>query len=103
MAIFTKIASAINDIFFNPKNNNEINITQEDDCSDREIISANESDCISSDFNDEMLMLEMMKLGYDPSSYTKDQMIEIIFDKMNKNKPLVADSNTQNSLQTQQI
>jgi len=45
--------------------------------------------CIASDFTDDMLAMEMMRLGYDPANMDKQQMIEILYTHMDSNKPTV--------------
>jgi len=45
--------------------------------------------CIASDFTDDMLAMEMMRLGYDPANRDKQQMIEILYTHMDSNKPTV--------------
>lgn len=44
-------------------------------------------DAILTDFKKPELMHELMKLGIDPSNYTKDEMIDVVIAEMKKRKP----------------
>lgn len=43
--------------------------------------------CLVSDFSDEMLAMETMRLGVDPSNLSRDEMMDIIYQAMELNKP----------------
>lgn len=104
MAIFSNTVKAINKIFFDSINSKkEITDSHEENISE-EPSTKKTCDCIATDFTDEMLMMEIMRLGHDPANYTKDQMMKIIFDKMDQNKPLTinVDEAKQNKNQLQQ-
>lgn len=87
MAFFVNTVRVINEIFGSRKVNDEpidLNIDSEQEA---ELDITPSCECIATDFSDDMLMMEIMRLGLDPSNYTKNQMMEIIFDKMNQSKP----------------
>lgn len=44
--------------------------------------------CIAADFPDDMLAIEIMKLGHDPSNLNRSQMIEMLYQKMEEQKPV---------------
>lgn len=44
--------------------------------------------CIDADFPDDMLALEIMKLGYDPANLNRAQMIEMLYERMEQQKPV---------------
>lgn len=48
--------------------------------------------CIASDFTGNMLVMEMMRLGHDPANMDKKQMIEILYQHMESNKPVAIES-----------
>lgn len=50
--------------------------------------------CISSDFTEDMLAMEMMRLGSDPANMSRKQMIEVLYKKMDSNKPLTTEDAT---------
>ena len=105
MAIFSNTVKAINKIFFDSNNTNKKITELHEESIDEENLSVEQTcDCIATDFTDEMLIMEIMRLGHDPCNFTKDQMIKIIFDKMDKNKPLTTsvDEAKQNKNQLQQ-
>lgn len=104
MAIFTNTVKAIHKIFFDSNTTQkEVTDSREENIAEEEITVEQTCDCIATDFTDEMLMIEIMRLGHDPSNYTKDQMMKIIFDKMDQNKPLATcvDEAKQNNNQIQ--
>lgn len=39
---------------------------------------------LASDFTEEMLFIEVMKMGIDPASLSQDQMLRLIFNKLEK-------------------
>jgi len=51
-----------------------------------EVINSMDYDCISADFSDDMLSLEMMKFGCDPANLNREQMIEMLYEKMVQQK-----------------
>ena len=44
--------------------------------------------CIAADFPDDMLSLEIMKLGHDPANLNRKKMIEMLYKKMEEHKPV---------------
>ncbi|MDD2475662.1 MAG: hypothetical protein PHI32_07105 [Dysgonamonadaceae bacterium] len=50
--------------------------------------------CISSDFTEDMLAMEMMRLGSDPANMSRKQMIEVLYKKMDSNKPPTTEDTT---------
>lgn len=39
---------------------------------------------LASDFTEEMLFIEVMKMGIDPASLSQDQMLRLVFNKLEK-------------------
>ena len=48
--------------------------------------------CISSDFTDNMLATEMMRIGNDPANMSRKQMIEILYKQMEANKTAIQEN-----------
>jgi hypothetical protein len=69
------------------KNNKEENSNVENKRSESKSSESDKIDlsALASDFTEEMLFMEIMKMGIDPANLSHDQMLEIIFNKLEKN------------------
>ena len=52
--------------------------------------------CIESDFTNDMLSMEMMRLGHDPANMSRKQMIDTLYEYMESKKPISASENAEN-------
>ncbi len=89
MAILSNTLKAINALLFSSENTNSVETEPQLNAGADEVID-NEQPyaCIATDVTDEGLMMEIMRLGYDPANYNKDQMLKIMFNSMNQNRPV---------------
>ena len=54
---------------------------------EKSVDQAMDYSCIESDFTNNMLFTEMMRIGHDPANMSRKQMIEILYKHMNSKKP----------------
>ena len=68
------------------RNNNEEKSSVQNKNTEDDLNKPNSMDlsALASDFTEEMLFIEIMKMGIDPASLSPDQMLRLIFNKLEK-------------------